>query len=516
MKFLPLGLSSVLLLAPLAPAQFTSAEQLIDEAQSSPIPGIPLDGIWTRQFFIGEGDAYIQPVDGGWLDVVTHDRIFWSDARKSYRGMLEGRVLPIGDDRILIERDLPSTGQTRVTILEWHGTEMHAYKFDTADDSTFARHMGSQRVQLSDGVISGNRDAILSALRTLPLGERELDERLRRPSHAEMGFIWNYFELQRWHEQHLAYVNKFERNYSRLQSLGQLHLAQSMASEAAYADIARLDALSLSAYEFGRLTEDSVRSLYRRASSLVKRFDVSLEERMTALAKEIEILEHVEKQLDPDNPFDFVLRPFPGMVLEVQLVVTAEDGTVLQDTRKDGEPTVIPLMGDVPSGIQFGLRTVGYDESIKLRVPADLAFGPQYGTVDIELEIVRVVPDRRERPPIEGILRAEIATLPAEESDSGLRYRDLVVGEGVTPKRGQEVQVRTMSWNAMGVPQDEPRVQVAKLGSAALLAGVNEALASMHVGGQRVLFVPRHLAHQDPARAGSALCVVVELVSITP
>lgn len=510
----PLRLLALLtLLASPAAAQFESARQLIPDDSSSQIPGVPRDGLWTRQFYIGIGGGFFGDDEDGWLDTVTHDRITWIEDQRVYRGMLRGRAMALGSDRYLIERDLDAKNTTWITLVEWSGPELHLYKFDTDAGSAFERHLRASGASITDEVVGGDRETVLDALRSMPL-EGELNERYRRPSHAEMGLIWNHFELQLWYERHNRDLREVDASLDQLHGLGNLHLAHEFASNAIYGDCANLDALAFSPYDYSALSEQRVQSLYDRAKQLVERIEKRIEERFQWLAGEVEVLEHQQKQTDPNDPFDRVVRPRPGQVLQFHIQVVAQDGTVIEDTHVSEEPWTVALMGELPEGIQYGLRLLGFEERITVRIPAALAFGAEYGDVDVTLEILDSIRNRQHRPPIDGILRAEIANVDAEETASGLRSRELAPGEGATPTRGQKVELGMMSWNAFGEPLAEPGTLVAELGSDALLTGVNEALASMQVGAERVLFLPRHLADQDPSRAGMAQCVVVKLISI--
>ncbi|MDB5350816.1 MAG: Peptidyl-prolyl cis-trans isomerase [Planctomycetota bacterium] len=86
---------------------------------------------------------------------------------------------------------------------------------------------------------------------------------------------------------------------------------------------------------------------------------------------------------------------------------------------------------------------------------------------------------------------------------SGLRYQDLKVGRGVTPQAGQTVQVLYTGWlwtgNKIGRKFDSSlnrrRPFEFILGEQAVIAGWDEGLASMHVGGTRFLLIPPDLAY---------------------
>lgn len=81
---------------------------------------------------------------------------------------------------------------------------------------------------------------------------------------------------------------------------------------------------------------------------------------------------------------------------------------------------------------------------------------------------------------------------------SGLRYTDLKVGDGRSPKIGQSVQVNYTGWLENGKEFDSS----AKHGGPAqfslgpgLIPGWNEALQTMKVGGKRRIITPPSLAY---------------------
>jgi FKBP-type peptidyl-prolyl cis-trans isomerase len=88
-------------------------------------------------------------------------------------------------------------------------------------------------------------------------------------------------------------------------------------------------------------------------------------------------------------------------------------------------------------------------------------------------------------------------------TSSGMKYVDLKVGDGATPKMGQSVQVHYIGWLANGTEFNNSH----KLGKPAefalgtgLIAGWNEALQSMKVGGKRRIILPPSLAYGQTGR----------------
>ena len=81
---------------------------------------------------------------------------------------------------------------------------------------------------------------------------------------------------------------------------------------------------------------------------------------------------------------------------------------------------------------------------------------------------------------------------------SGMKFVDLKVGDGATPRTGQGVTVHYIGWLANGKEFENSY----KMGRPAqfsvgpgLIPGWNEALQSMKVGGKRRIILPPNLAY---------------------
>lgn len=82
---------------------------------------------------------------------------------------------------------------------------------------------------------------------------------------------------------------------------------------------------------------------------------------------------------------------------------------------------------------------------------------------------------------------------------SGLKYEDVEVGTGPSPKPGQTVVVHYTGWLMDGTKFDSSRDRGEPfrfpLGQGQVIRGWDEGLATMKVGGQRILMIPPELGY---------------------
>ncbi len=86
-------------------------------------------------------------------------------------------------------------------------------------------------------------------------------------------------------------------------------------------------------------------------------------------------------------------------------------------------------------------------------------------------------------------------------TESGLEYRDLVVGSGEAPQLGQTVVTHYIGWLASGVKIDSSRDRAMPfefpVGRGRVIRGWDEGVATMRVGGKRKLWIPAGLAYGE-------------------
>jgi peptidylprolyl isomerase len=106
---------------------------------------------------------------------------------------------------------------------------------------------------------------------------------------------------------------------------------------------------------------------------------------------------------------------------------------------------------------------------------------------------------------------------------TGLEYEDQIVGTGESPQTGQKVSVHYTGWLKNGTKFDSSRDRGAPfnfvIGKGQVIAGWDEGVASMKVGGSRKLTIPSNLAYGVHGAAGvippnATLVFDVELLGI--
>ena len=79
-------------------------------------------------------------------------------------------------------------------------------------------------------------------------------------------------------------------------------------------------------------------------------------------------------------------------------------------------------------------------------------------------------------------------------TSSGLKYRDGATGEGEPPAEGNVVTVGYTGWTMDGSQFDSGSISFA-VGTGKVIAGWDEGISTMRVGGKREMYVPSELGY---------------------
>lgn len=118
-------------------------------------------------------------------------------------------------------------------------------------------------------------------------------------------------------------------------------------------------------------------------------------------------------------------------------------------------------------------------------------------------------------------LGVDIATM--ERVGTGVYVRDLTVGQGDSVAIGRTLQVRYRLWLPNGTAIEDnlapkPTYPLV-LGQRRVIAGWEQGIPKMHVGGRRLLVIPPSLGYgsqpNGPIPANSVLVFEVEVVSMS-
>lgn len=492
-----------------ASAQLESERTLISKEQSHPVPGVPLDGLWVYQVFGGLTSDY--------NTTLRYYRIQWSAEEHVYKNLFAGhdvRVLPLSESSFLLEKDNPVTGGGDLRLAHWSDGTLQFYlpRIKPSAPSPFLKHLLSKGITIHNGAMRGDRDLILEALRSWDFSRKNPYARIRRPSEEEMAHVWSYFELQLWGGQQMNTLAQVDMAINKLRSLGDLHMTHNVVSHANYPKLADMKPGAVEGFHIGSIDTSDLQSIVLRAGQYQTRVEKKIARRMKELASQIELVG--SKAVEGKNPSDY--SPSPGARLAVHLLAKHSNGSVFIDTRKQGTPWNVEIMGNLPEGMQYALCTMHFDEVATFRIPANLAFGAKQGDVEVELEIVESMPGGLSYPPLESsfIYGYKLGKLDFVEAPSGLRYREITPGQGPSPKRGDTVEIHMGSWSPGAQVVEAMGAKTITVGDDKNMPGVNEALLSMKVGNRRVLYLSPRLADQSREHAGLAQAVLLELRSI--
>ncbi len=169
---------------------------------------------------------------------------------------------------------------------------------------------------------------------------------------------------------------------------------------------------------------------------------------------------------------------------------------------------------DAIAGMKVGGRRIA-------TIPPELGYGPNEkppipanSTLVFEFELVEAVTPPEFQLPTE----TELTTTP-----SGLKYKDLKVGDGATPSDNSRVSVHYVGWLTNGTRFDSSyqKGRAADFMVNGVIKGWTEGVSSMKAGGRRILIVPPELGYGESPPPGSSippnsvLVFDIELLNVT-
>lgn len=216
--------------------------------------------------------------------------------------------------------------------------------------------------------------------------------------------------------------------------------------------------------------------------------------------------------------------PVDGQDVVVNYTAWVQDGMgYIASSDSQGEPLTFTLGSEngVFPGWNEGVSTMKPGGKRQLIIPPDLALGeagggkiPPNATLVMEVELVEVKPL---------LLPTEVDEDDMTTTDSGLKYYDLVEGDGATPTEGQLVTVNYTGWLQDGLLKFDSSLDrgvpfTFPLGTGSVIAGWEEGLSTMKVGGKRQMVIPAELAYGETGNGsippGATLIFEVELLSV--
>ena len=218
-------------------------------------------------------------------------------------------------------------------------------------------------------------------------------------------------------------------------------------------------------------------------------------------------------------------KPQAGEVVTVHYTGSLEDGTVFDSSHSRGEPISFPLgAGYVIPGWDEGIALMNQGGQATLVIPPALAYGeqgyppviPPNATLTFDVELVEIAPGSPAAP-------TEVEEAQYTTTEQGIKYAELVTGEGPTVKNGQLMVVHYTGWLEDGTKFDSSVDRGApftfNLGMGQVIAGWDLGMRGMQVGSTRQIVIPPQLGYGEEGYPpvippSSTLIFEVELLEV--
>ena len=196
------------------------------------------------------------------------------------------------------------------------------------------------------------------------------------------------------------------------------------------------------------------------------------------------------------------LKVQAGDIVEVHYTGTLEDGTKFDSSLDRGQPISFTVgAGQMIAGFDEGVALMKEGGKAKLVIPPELGYGeagsgsgavPPNATITFEVELLSI---ERPDPP------QEVDESAYQEIEPGIKYYDLVVGDGESPEYGDTAVVHFIMWDDKGIRlqdtigMEQPAIVPIQEGLQS--GGIIEGIFTMNIGGTRQLVIPPEIGYCD-------------------
>ncbi|MFQ5590662.1 MAG: FKBP-type peptidyl-prolyl cis-trans isomerase, partial [Phycisphaerae bacterium] len=191
--------------------------------------------------------------------------------------------------------------------------------------------------------------------------------------------------------------------------------------------------------------------------------------------------------------------PDPNATVVLHYSTWLGDGTLMHTTRERNQPERLEIKW-LPPSLADNLLTMKVGGTRRIEIPGGTPYAairrppgvPPGADLIYEVELVAV--SRTREPPSQ----TSVAGIDPVTTASGLKYWDIKVGKGESPKPDAIVTVQYSGWLAGNGKLFQSTIQNGRAESFRLdkvIKGLGEGIESMRVGGKRRLEVPPELGY---------------------